>query len=147
MVYWELKLLQHVDLWPKNIFIQHSKLSISVLWYSRKRSRCLGYDHQQSREYSLSLWSISHCILVKALHPLPIFLPYKEKEWLYCQSYHWHPTALMVLECEEKNYHCLSSIDKNLKEASKMSKYSLDPVVKDKRLYVIDYRVNAIPNL
>ena len=26
----ELKLLQHVDLWPKNIFIQHSKLSISV---------------------------------------------------------------------------------------------------------------------
>lgn len=58
----ELKLLQHVDLWPKNIFIQHSKnIYFLFLWYSRKCSRCLGTAISKAeREYFLSLCCISH---------------------------------------------------------------------------------------
>ena len=51
------------------------------------------------REYSLSLWSISHNSSWWHFFPLPIFLPYKEKGVIILPELLLTSYCLMVLEC------------------------------------------------
>lgn len=114
----ELKLLQHVDLWPKNIFIQHSKLSISVPMIQQETFQVFGvWPSAKQRESIPCPCGVYHIIHPRGTSSLFLYFYHIRKrewlywEWLYCKSYHWNPTVLWFWNVE--NYPPLICIDKN----------------------------------
>lgn len=99
----ELKLLQHVDLWPKNIFIQHSELSISVPMIQQETFQVFGVwpsaKQRESISYPCGVYHIIHP--PGHFFPLLIFSPYKEEGVLILKELPLKAYCLMVLKCRK----------------------------------------------